>query len=255
MQFENIIVKVEDQIATITLNRPAVMNALNKDMVNELDQAAENIAANPDIKALIITGEKNFAAGADITSMVELNPEQARAFSFKDTFTKIENLTMPVIAAMDGYALGGGLELALTCDLRIATPAARFGLPEINVGIFPGAGGTQRLPRLIGVSRAKDMIYLGKMIDAPMALNYGLINQIVEADLQAEALSLARRLAKKPAVALKLVKQTVNYGTGVDLKTGMEFEALAWGNLFATADQKEGMKAFMEKRKPEFSGH
>lgn len=254
MQLENIIYTVQDNVATITLNRPTVMNALNKVMVNELDQVIADIANNGEVRAVIITGADNFAAGADISNMVDFNPAEARAFSFKDVFNHVEELAQPVIAAMDGYALGAGLELALACDLRIAAPGARFGLPEINIGIFPGAGGTQRLPRLIGSARAKEMIYLGTMIDASTALNYGLINQVVEGDVRLKAVEIARRIVKKPPVALKLAKQAVNYGLNADLKTGIEYEAVAWGNLFATADQKEGMKAFMEKRKPEYIG-
>ncbi|HEX3012622.1 MAG TPA: enoyl-CoA hydratase-related protein [Syntrophomonadaceae bacterium] len=252
---ENIILTVEDHIAVITLNRPTVMNALNKQMVTELDKTMDDIANNSEIKAVIITGEKNFAAGADVSNMIEFNPEQARDFSFKDTFNKVENLRQPVIAAMEGYALGGGLELALACDLRIAAANAKFGLPEINLGIFPGAGGTQRLPRLIGAGRAKQIIYLGKMIDAPTALQYGLINQMVEDDVKSKALNLAQKLAAKAPVALKLAKKAINSGLNTDLKTGIEFEAMTWGTLFATDDQKEGMRAFLDKRKPKFMGN
>lgn len=256
MGFENIILEIKEHIAVITLNRPKVMNALNEDLVAELDKAVDKIAGNDEVRAVIITGgEKNFAAGADISKMVEGNPQWAKSFSFKDTFNKIENLQKPTIAAVSGYALGGGLELALVCDLRIVTEGAKLGLPEINLGIFPGAGGTQRLPRLIGSTRAKEMIYLGSIIDAQTALSYGLVNQVVkEENLLEEAMKIARKLAAKPPVALRTAKQVIQDGLSMDLRSGIEYEAVVWASLFATEDQKEGMRAFQEKRKPNFKG-
>lgn len=253
MEYKNIIISIEDGIALIKLNRPKALNALSKEMVNELDQAFADMENDPDVRAVVITGDKNFAAGADIVDMVNMNPEQARAFSFRHTFGRIEQFPKPVIAAMPGFALGGGLELALVCDWRIAGPDARLGLPEINLGIFPGAGGTLRLPRLIGMTRAKQMIFSGAMINAQQALEWGLVNAIAEDPLE-EAMKVARMLAAKAPVALKLAKQCVNLAFDTDMANGVEFEALAWSSTFATRDQKEGMQAFLEKRKPNFTG-
>jgi enoyl-CoA hydratase len=256
LKLKNTIFEVKENIAFIILNRPRVMNALNEDVLTEIDQIIDRIAEDKGVRVVIITGgEKNFAAGADISRMAEASPEAARQFSFKDTFNKIENLWKPVIAAIAGYALGGGLELALACDLRIATQEAKLGLPEITLGIIPGAGGTQRLPRLICSARAKELIYTGKMIDAQTAFNYGLVNKIVAGeDLLEEATQLAKELSSRPPFALRAAKQVINNGLNMDLKTSIEFEAIAFADLFSTEDQKEGMKAFLEKRKPKFRG-
>lgn len=253
MSYQYIEVKIEDGVAVVSLNRPRELNALNKDMVLELDRLFDEMAGDPLVKAVIITGEKNFAAGADISNMVNLSPEEAKQFSFRHTFNKIEDFPKAVIAAISGFALGGGLELALACDIRIAYPTAKVGFPEINLGIFPGAGGTQRLPRLVGLGKAKELIYSGDVIVAERAQEYGLIDVLADEPLQ-EALKMARKYAAKAPVALKLAKQAINLASDVDLKTGIEFEAVNWACLFATDDQKEGMKAFMEKRKAKFVG-
>jgi enoyl-CoA hydratase len=253
MSYQNITVRNENNVAIVSLNRPKSLNALNSELVVELDKAFDEIAADPQVKAVIITGEKNFAAGADITNMVELTPEEAKDFSFSGVFNKIEDCAKPVIAAIEGFALGGGMELALCCDFRIAAAGAKMGFPEINLGIFPGAGGTQRLPRLIGVVRAKRLIYTGAMIKGEVALEYGLVDALAENPLE-EAIKLAGELAGKAPVALKLAKQCINITNDTDIKTGFEFEAINWARLFATSDQKEGMRAFIEKRKAEFSG-
>lgn len=256
MSFNHIQLEIRDHIAVLTLNRPRVLNALNREMVDELDQAAEQIAKDHDIKVLILTGNgEHFAAGADITEMVDFTPEEARAFAFSPTFNKIENLPQPVIAAVKGYALGAGFELALTADIRLAGNSARFGLPEINLGIMPGAGGSQRLPRLIGAAQAKEFIYLGRNIDAPAALSLGLVNQMTtDEEVLDEAFKMAEKIAAKSASAMRMAKRTINTGMNLDLKSAVEVEAIAWGDLFATLDQKEGMKAFLEKRKPQFKG-
>jgi enoyl-CoA hydratase len=253
MKYEFIDVKIQDGIAVVSLNRPNAMNALNKDMVLELDDAFEIMAGDSQVKAVVITGEKNFAAGADISNMLTLSPEEAKEFSFRHTFSKIEDFPKPVIAAISGFALGGGLELALVCDMRIAAPNAKLGLPEINLGIFPGAGGTQRLPRLIGPSRAKTMIYTGDIININMATEYGLVDLVAENPLE-EALKMAGKLAVKAPIALKLAKQCIGLAFDTDQKKGIEFEAIAWASTFATEDQRDGMKAFVEKRKPIFKG-
>lgn len=253
MSYQFIAIKRENEIAVVYLNRPREMNALNKEMVEELDRAFSEMAADDDIKAVVLTGEKNFAAGADITGMLTLTPDEARGFSFSRSFNNIEAFPKPVIAAIYGFALGGGLELALTCDMRVAAPGAKLGFPEINLGIFPGAGGTQRLPRLIGPGRAKEMIFGGNAIDAGKALEYGLINMLAE-DPREEALKIAGRLAAKAPIALKLAKQCIGMAFDLDQNNGIEFEAAAWASTFATEDQREGMRAFVEKRRPTFKG-
>ena len=178
MDFETITYSVTEQVARIGLNRPKVLNALNRRLVGELDRAASEIAASKEVRAVVVTGEGgNFAAGADISEMVDLAPSEASSFGFSPVFNSLADLPMPVIAAMDGFALGGGLELALACDLRICTAGARFGLPEIKLGIFPGAGGTQRLPRLVGHGRAKELIYTGRIIDADTAFCLGALQR------------------------------------------------------------------------------
>jgi enoyl-CoA hydratase len=251
--YENIIVRTENSVSTVFLNRPKSLNALNSEMVAELDKAFDELIADASVKAIILTGEKNFAAGADITNMVELNPEEAFDFAFSPVYNKIANCPKPLIAAIEGFALGGAMELALCCDIRIATPNAKMGFPEITLGIFPGAGGTQRLPRLIGESKAKKLIFTGAIIRGEEALSYGLVDSLAENPLE-EATKLAGDLAAKPPIALKLAKECINVAADVDLGTGIAFEATDWARLFATADQKEGMRAFIEKRKATFVG-
>jgi enoyl-CoA hydratase len=253
MDFENIVFSKNNKTALIAVARPKAYNALNKQVIDELDHAIGAISADPTIRAVIIGSEKNFAAGADIKEMIEMDPKAARDFSFQKTFSRIENLAIPTIAAISGYALGGGLELALVCDIRIAGPDAKLGLPEINLGIFPGAGGTQRLPRLIGMSRAKQMIFMGNMIDSTKALQYGLISEIAD-DPMAAALALAEELSSKAPIALKLAKKCINATSNTNLPSGLDLEEMSWSSLYATSDQKEGMRAFAEKRAPKFSG-
>jgi enoyl-CoA hydratase len=255
MNYKHILLTVEKAVAHIILNRPMVLNALNREMVDEIRDAARDIAGNEAIRALVISGsENNFAAGADIGPMVNLTPAEVPGFAYNDAFNALEDLPVPVIAAITGFALGGGLELALACDFRICSEDAKLGSPEIKLGIFPGAGGTQRLPKLIGASRAKEMIFLGKSIDAETALRFGLCDRVVTGDPVAEALAMAVQLAKQAPVALRIAKRVINYGIGRDIKTGVASEEEGFAELFTTADQKEGMKAFLEKRKPEFTG-
>lgn len=253
MSYNYIVLNRREKIGIITLQRPEALNALNHQMIEELEQVFMEWEADDSVRAVIITGEKNFAAGADINDMLEFNPEQARAFSFRHCFARIEAFPKPVVAAISGFALGGGMELALVCDWRIADKTARLGLPEINLGIFPGAGGTLRLPRLIGAARAKEMIFSGRTINAQKALRYGLINELAD-DALAEAIQTAEMLASKPPIALKLAKQCINQAFDIDGIKAIEFESIAWASCFATQDQREGMKAFIEKRKPEFTG-
>lgn len=256
MELNNLIYSKKSGIATVVLNRPQALNALNGDLMAELDYLLDNIAVDEDVKAVIITGgERVFAVGADITTMAKANPVQALGLvgQFHQVMNKLENLPKPVIAAIAGMALGGGLELALACDLRLAAEGAKFALPEINLGIIPGAGGTQRLPRVIGVTKAKELIYLGDMIDAEVALQYGLLNRVVPLDmLLEEANRVAIKLTSKPGLALGAAKRVINNGINSDINTGNMIERESFAALFATEDQKEGMQAFIEKRTPIF---
>jgi len=257
MGYEVIQLHKENGVAIITLNRPP-MNPLNSQVFRELNQAADELQADDSIKAVIITGagDKAFAAGADITEMVKLTPIEAYSFcqASRVALEKIENLKKPVIAAINGLALGGGCELALTCDFRLASDTAKFGQPEINLGIIPGAGGTQRLSRLIGAAKAKELIFLGDIFDAAAAERLGLVNRVVPVDaLLEEAKKLARKLASKPAVAMKMAKEAINTGVNIDISSALTLEIQNVIIAFASADSKEGMGAFMEKRKPNFT--
>lgn len=242
--------------AVLRIDRPEALNALNREIVDELDDFLTEIKGDKEIKVLILHGKENFAAGADIKAMVNCTQEEARAFSFSSTFNKLAALKIPTIAAMEGYALGGGLELALACDLRIAAEDAKMGFPEINLGIMPGAGGTIRAPKLIGAARAKELILTGSAITAKKALDIGLVNQVTEKErVWEEALKLAEKLGKKAPVALACAKKTIDLGLEETCVTkAVEMEAKNWADLFNTQDQKEGMTAFIEKRKPEYTG-
>ena len=258
MAYETIIVEIEEGIATVTLNRPDVLNALNSQVFNELADAAENLGADDSVRVVIITGgDKVFAAGADIKAMASLSAVDITTSGRPSmrTFHLLENIHKPVIAAIAGYALGGGCELTLVADVRIAADNAQFGLPEIKLGILPGGGGTQRLPRLIGAGKAKELIFSGDFINAEEALRVGLVNKVVPADqLMTEAKKMAKKFAARGAVAISLAKSCVNEGLRMDLKMGLQYEHKCFALLFATEDQKEGMNAFVEKRKPNFKG-
>lgn len=258
MSYEVIQLIKENGVATITLNRPP-MNPLNSQIFRELIQAVDELQADASIKAVIITGAGNkaFAAGADITEMVNLTPVEAYSFcqGSRIALEKIQNLEKPVIAAINGLALGGGCELALACDFRLAADTAKFGQPEINLGIIPGAGGTQRLSRLIGAAKAKELILLGDIFDAAAAQSLGLVNKVVPADsLLEEANKLANKLAAKPAVAMAMAKSAINTGVNLDIASALTLEIQSFITAFASEDRKEGMGAFMEKRKPNFTG-
>jgi enoyl-CoA hydratase len=257
MEYETIIYKKEDGVGTITLNRPKRMNALNSKVFGELDHVLGEIARDDSIGVAIITGsEKFFAAGADITEVGEIStPVDAHGFlrEAQAVFNKIEDLEKPVIAAISGLALGGGCELSLACDLRIAAENASFGQPEIKIGVIPGGGGTQRLPRIVGVTKAKELLYTGDFIDANEAHRIGLVNKVVPvASLMDETRKMALKIARQPAFTLKMTKLAVNGGLNMDIKSAMAYEARCFEILFSTEDQKEGMKAFVEKRKPVF---
>lgn len=259
MEYKNIEVKIEKGIATITINRPKALNALNTETLEELKNVLEVLQNDDGVKVIVITGagEKAFVAGADISEMKDMSVFDAKKFAElgQKVFRKIELMKKPVIAAVNGYALGGGCELALACDIRIASRNAKFGQPEVGLGIIPGFGGTQRLPRIVGVSKAKELIYTGDMIDAEEALRIGLISKVVEQDkLLEEAYGIAKKIMSKGLVAVSLAKEAINKSLEVDIDSGMEYEANAFALCFGTQDQKEGMAAFLEKRAPKFEG-
>lgn len=258
MEFENLTIDQHGPIAVLTVNRPGALNALNGTTLSELAMAAELIANDPEVGALILTGagDKAFVAGADISELAGLEgPFAGRDMSLlgQDAMTQISNLPIPVIAAIGGYALGGGLELALCCDIRIASPRARMGLPEVTLGLLPGFAGTQRLPRLIGAGRALDLMLTARQIGAEEALSMGLVNYVADDPLQ-KAREVAEQIIKNGPLAISLVKEAVRRGLATDLEAGMEIEADLFGIAFATSDFKEGTRAFLEKRKPEFRG-
>jgi enoyl-CoA hydratase/carnithine racemase len=254
---EFVSVDVVDGVATILLQRPP-MNALCLQLQREIKAASEEVSARADVGAVIVYGgPKVFAAGADIKEMADMSYQDMlhASLGLQDAFTAVARIPQPTIAAVTGYALGGGCELALCCDLRIAAEDARLGQPEINLGIIPGAGGTQRLPRLVGVSRAKDLVFTGRHVDAQEALSIGLVNRVVPADeVYASAQELAARLAAGPALALRAAKTAIDVGVETDLATGLAMERAQFSALFATEDQKLGMAAFVEKRRAEFTG-
>lgn len=259
MGFENIIVGIQEGIATITFNRPKALNALNSALLDELSAALDDIAGNEEIRVLVLTGtgDKAFIAGADIKELAGLNALQGKRFAHKghSVINKIASLPIPVIAAVNGYALGGGTEMALACDFIYAAESANMGLPETTLGLIPGFGGTQRLPRLIGANQAKELIYTGKMIPAAEAKSLGLINKVFAAEsLMAEVMKTAQAIAAKGRVSLRAAKETVNSGLEIDLATGLKMEQDAFALCMVSEDAAEGTSAFIEKRKPVFKG-
>jgi len=244
-------------IALVRLNRPKVLNALSTDLMQELVDCFLSLDKNPEVRVIILTGnERAFAAGADIAQMVEASPiDQINDQRFR-TWEMLKLITKPVIAAVNGFALGGGCELAMSCDLIIAGDDAKFSQPEIKIGTIPGAGGTQRLTRAIGKSKAMMMVLTGEMIDAKTAYEWGLVAKIVPANtLLQETFELAKIISDRAPVAVRLAKEAVNKSFEMTLKDGMDFERRNFYLTFASADQKEGMKAFMEKRNPEYKGN
>jgi enoyl-CoA hydratase len=258
MAYENIIFQLEQGIATITFNRPKALNALNQALLAELAQALQAVGADEEIRVLVLTGagEKAFVAGADITELATFTRCRPRVSHGRATTSSgLQGLSIPVIAAVNGFALGGGSEIALACDFIYAADSARFGLPEITLGIIPGFGGTQRLPRLIGANLAKELMFTGRMITAAEALQIGMVNKVVPAaSLMEEVLKTAREMAAKGKVSLRAVKQAVNSGLNTDLATGCHIEIEAFALCMASPDAKEGTRAFLEKRKPNFTG-
>jgi len=255
--YKTLLYEKADGIAKVTLNRPEALNALNSTVYNELYDVFEAIEHDDEVMVVILTGsgEKAFAAGSDVAEMAEMDPIAAQKFmaTIRKASDRIYSLTKPTIAAISGYALGGGCELAMCCDLRIASERSRFGQPEINLGLIPGACGTQRLPRLIGVAKAKEMIYLGDMIKADEAFRLGLVNKVVPPEgLMDAAMEWAKKMASKSAPVLAMAKMSINTGIDTDINTGLNMEARCDALCFATEDQKEGMKAFLEKREAQF---
>lgn len=248
--------RLENGVAFLSIDRPEALNALSREIVDEIDVFVTKLAQDSSARVLLICSEKNFAAGADIKGMADCSEEEASAFSFSPTYHKVAALAIPTIAAIDGFALGGGMELALTCDFRIASEKAKMGFPEINLGIMPGAGGTIRAARCMGTSAAMELILTGKIIQADRALELGLVSRVVPPEkLLEEAGSLAQELARKAPVALRTAKATILRGAEIaDTELAVELESKNWAGLFATADQKEGMRAFLEKRKANFIG-
>lgn len=259
MSYENILFEVRDRVGILTFNRPKALNALNPKTLDEVNDVLDRVRTDNDVRVLVLTGagDKAFVAGADITEFPKMNPLQARTFAEKGhaIFFKLEQLPKPVIACINGFALGGGCEIAMSCDFIFASDKAKFGQPEINLGILPGFGGTQRLSRLVGRAKAKEICMTGDVLDAATAKEIGLVARVFPADtLVEETMKVARSLAGKSAAALRSIKQVVDCGFPLDLRTGCALEAEAFGVIFASRDMKEGVAAFMEKRKPEFKG-
>jgi enoyl-CoA hydratase len=254
MAYQNIIFEKEEEMATITFNRPDAMNALNNQTRGEFREAIGAVAADDQVKVLILTGSgKAFVAGSDIKEFSQTTPYVAH--NINRLGEMVEKLGKPVIAAVNGFCLGGGNEIAMACDIIIASDKAKFGQPEINIGIIPGGGATQRLPRLIGVCRAKELIFTGDIISAEEAYQLGLVNRVVPADqLMPTAKELARKIAAKSAAALKLAKTAINHGMQTNLESGLKYECELYSLALSLEDKVEGVNAFLEKRAPKFVG-
>ncbi len=257
MDYQNILIEIMPNVGILKINRPESLNALNKDTLCEIREGIKALNDNEDVKVIIMTGEgKAFVAGADIKSMMNMNENEAREFCQlgQKVFDLIENLDKPVIAAVNGFALGGGCELAMACDFRLASELAKFGQPEVNLGIIPGFGGTQRLPRIVGTGIAKELIYTGDVVDAAKAMNIGLVNKVLSPDtLMETAIALAQKIAKKGPAAILIAKNVINRGIQNDLTMGQSIERDGFLQCFASGEAREGMTAFVEKRKPDWA--
>jgi enoyl-CoA hydratase len=262
MQFENILFAKDNTsgIAKLTINRPNARNALNKAARREIRTVMEDLKKDQSVRLLIITGvgDKAFMSGMDITDLEKMSPVDIEEFVStlgQQMYQDIENLDIPVIGMINGYCLAGGVELASVCDIRIASERAKFGLPEINIGFIPGGGATQRLPRLVGWGRAKEMMFTGKIIDAVEAEHIGLVDRVVPHDKLEEAVyALAGDILNKSPLIIKYLKKAINRGMYTDLAAGLVYEKLTWALCFATEDHNEGINAFLTKRKPQFKG-
>jgi enoyl-CoA hydratase len=258
MSYNTIKLEVTDAVAVLTFNRPKVLNALSPEVIGEFQSAVMEIQKNEDIRVLVLTGEgRAFVAGADIGVLQDLDPLGAKQFALAGqwAFFALESMDIPVIACVNGFALGGGCEIAMACDFIYASEEAKLGQPEINLGLIPGFGGTQRLARLVGRARAKELCMTGRIITAQEAFDMGLVTRIFPADtLLEETLTTAKAIAQKGAVSLRALKHVIDNGLDVDLKNGCALEADAFSICFASPDQKEGTAAFLEKRPPKFTG-
>ncbi len=259
MDSDTLLREDRDHVATITLNRPAVMNAINLDMLTALKEEIEGIRPDPAVRVVVITGagDKAFSAGADLEERAGFDDDQVKEFLFRigEVFNAIESLAKPVIAAINGVALGGGTELALACDIRIASANATLGLTETHLAVIPGAGGTQRLPRLVGPGKAKELIFTGRKIRAEEALQIGLVNQVYEKGVfLAECRKMAATISKAGPIAIAQAKHAIDHGLDTDLHTGLSIESEAYWKTIPTADRLEGLAAFREKRAPQYKG-
>jgi enoyl-CoA hydratase len=259
MSFDNLLLERDDAIAVVTFNRPKVLNALNSQTLSELETALTELKADAGVRAIVLTGagEKAFVAGADINELAVLTPVQGKDHARRGQllFDAIEHLGKPVIAAINGFALGGGCELAMACTLRIAADSARFGQPEVNLGLMPGYAGSQRLPRLVGKGVALEILLTGDMIGAQRAYEIGLVNRVVPAaELMAEAKKLAHLLASKAPVAVRYILDAVHHGLDTPFAEGEYLETSLFGTIASSEDMREGTKAFLEKRKPVWQG-
>ena len=257
MELKNIILEKEENLAIVTINRPKALNALNSETLKDLDVVLEDLENDNNIYCVILTGagEKAFVAGADISEMKDLSEEEGKEFGLlgNGVFRRLEKLNKPVIAAVSGFALGGGCELAMACDIRIASEKARFAQPEVGLGITPGFGGTQRLPRLVGEGKAKELIYTCATVKAEEALRIGLVNKVVALEnLMEEAKAMAKTIINNAPIAVKLCKDAINRGIQVDIDSAVVIEAEDFGKCFATEEQTEGMSAFVERREKNF---
>ncbi len=258
MEFRYLKKEVRDGVAVVTISRPESLNALNSELLDEIYEMFTQLGRDEGVRVVILTGEgRAFVAGADIAEMVNYNAAQGKDYSKRGmrAFRAIMNCPKPVIAAINGYALGGGCELAMSCDIRIASSKAKLGQPEVNLGVTPGFGGTQKLPRLVGPARAKELLFTGRMITAEEACRIGLVNKVVEPEeLMDAAMELANEIKKKAPLALRYIKEAVNQSQEVSLAAGEAYESEVFGICFSTHDLKEGMSAFLEKREPKFKG-
>lgn len=257
--YKTLLYEKKDNIGVLTVNRPDKLNAISNKLTEELESFLDEAEKDVNLRVLVITGagEKAFVAGADINELVERDAKMGRDVSRfrQDLFARIENLPVPVIAGVNGYALGGGLELALACNIRIASEKAQFGAPEVKLGIIPGDGGTQRLPRLVGLGRAMELVLTGDFIDASEALRIGLVNRVVpHEELMDNVMALAKKIASRPPLAVKYAKEAVNRSQEGDTTSGYALESYLHALACTTEDKKEGVAAFLEKRKGEFKG-
>jgi len=259
MGYENLVIAKEENIAILTINRPKALNALNSATLKEIAAAFDELEKDSAVKVVIVTGggEKAFVAGADISEMVTYNALEGEAFANlgQSVMFKIQRFPKPVIAAVNGFALGGGCELAMACDIRLASDKLKVGQPEVKLGVLPGFGGTQRLARLVGAAKAKEIILSGDMYDATEALRIGLVDRVYPGDkLMEETKKLAKTIASRGEIAVRLSKECIDRGLDVDIEAGCSLEKKAFGLCMASADKSEGMKAFLEKRDPKFTG-